>query len=480
MKSDGCILLLWALDNGETPCDSINSHALTNGYAHFKCSREKPAGSLCIYEDGLNTRELGILTYVKNLNPNLRPLQDIYPYYPIHQLSFLSSTADRHSTTNPWTQEPLKCLNSLDQLCQVQDGSIIVVLDELNESVMSHLEPEHWDILQTLITKKLRTLWVTKGGQFHANQPDRALINGFARTLRAEDPSTQFVVLDVQCESSAASRAAIDKLVLHFAHDKKQLLTDSEYVERDSLLYISRVQPDNILNPKEEESTHIRKPVSQALHEHKSCVRLMCTQPGNLGSLEYAEVSPKELALGIGEVEVEIYAASLNFKVRPNDLYSHRSTHVEQDVVVALGLVPADPNRLGLEAGGTVRRLGSGVTHLCVGQRVLVSRKGCFANRVQCPVEAVHPIPDDLTFEVSSCTIAWWKVVNICKQDAATLPVVYLVTLYGLVDLANVQPGQVCIQTQPKYRANQIVRTDSFCCRRCRDCCIILVSILES
>ena len=71
-----------------------------------------------------------------------------------------------------------------------------------------------------------------------------------------------------------------------------------------------------------------------------------------------------------------------------------------EDVAVALGLVPADEYRLGIEGGGIVRRVGPNTKSFEVGQRVLVMRKGSFANRVQSPVEGVHLLPQSMSFEV--------------------------------------------------------------------------------
>lgn len=65
-----------------------------------------------------------------------------------------------------------------------------------------------------------------------------------------------------------------------------------------------------------------------------------------------------------------------------------------------MGLLQADEHLLGLEGGGVIRRLGRNTGSLKVGQRVVVSRKGSFANRIQSPVEAIHPLPDWMSYEV--------------------------------------------------------------------------------
>lgn len=73
-----------------------------------------------------------------------------------------------------------------------------------------------------------------------------------------------------------------------------------------------------------------------------------------------------------------------------------------QDVAIAMGLLQANEHLLGLEGGGVIRRLGPNTGSLKVGQRVVVSRKGSFANRVQCPIEAIHTIPDSMSYEVNT------------------------------------------------------------------------------
>ena len=77
-----------------------------------------------------------------------------------------------------------------------------------------------------------------------------------------------------------------------------------------------------------------------------------------------------------------------------------RFADIPQDIAVAIGIVPEDQYRLGQEGAGIVRRVGKAASPYKVGDRVLVDRRGCFANRVQAPVEGVHLLPDSMSFEV--------------------------------------------------------------------------------
>jgi NADPH:quinone reductase-like Zn-dependent oxidoreductase len=92
-----------------------------------------------------------------------------------------------------------------------------------------------------------------------------------------------------------------------------------------------------------------------------------------------------------------------------------------------MGLVPDNEYMLGCECAGYVTRVAHGVTHFRVGDRVISQRDGTYANRIQCPVKRVHIIPDWMSFE-----------------DAASIPLVYLTSIYALYHLAGLREGQVC------------------------------------
>jgi NADPH:quinone reductase-like Zn-dependent oxidoreductase len=65
-----------------------------------------------------------------------------------------------------------------------------------------------------------------------------------------------------------------------------------------------------------------------------------------------------------------------------------------------MGIVPANEHLLGLEGAGVIRRVGKLAGSYKVGQRVVVSEKGTFANRIQATTERVHLLPDSMSFEV--------------------------------------------------------------------------------
>ena len=216
--------------------------------------------------------------------------------------------------------------------------------------------------------------------------PDGAMIHGLARTVRAEDPSVNLTTLDVESASGSTTVWAIDEILKSLQGSPPKKRVESEYVERDGVIYVSRVRPDEAVNQAETDYTNGAEPEVMSLHDASSTIRYRSERPGTLDSLHYAEISAEELSLGENRVEVELSAAGVNFK----------------DVAVGMGIVPENHHLLGLEGAGIIRRVGKGVKSFKVGQRVGVFEKGTFANRIIATTERTLAIPDRLSFEVSA------------------------------------------------------------------------------
>ena len=90
---------------------------------------------------------------------------------------------------------------------------------------------------------------------------------------------------------------------------------------------------------------------------------------------------------------------------------------------------PPLPFTPGGEAAGVIVEVGSGVTHLHIGQRVVAfTRMGAFAEQLGAPASAVTPIPDALSFDV-----------------AATLPLAYGTAMHALIDRAQLARGETLL-----------------------------------
>lgn len=298
------------------------------------------------------------------------------------------------------------CSGPLAEIRSSKD--IVLVVDELFQSILDGINEQQWEIIKHLLDQRCRLLWVTSGAHLGAPNPDRAAITGLLRTVRSEE-QLRWVTLDVESPSSEAAAAAISACLEQLSVDESGGLMDSEFVERGGVAYVSRVVPDAALTLLQSDAIREQPLEAANLHEHENLLRLRCETLGNLDSLRFGETSPHVLPLEGGSIEVEIYAAGLNYK----------------DVVVSMGYVPGDESQLGFEAAGVVRNVCPTVSGYAPGDRVVVWSKGCFANRIRTVPARVHRIPDELSFE-----------------DAATLPVVYVTSLHALFDQGNLSRGK--------------------------------------
>lgn len=133
--------------------------------------------------------------------------------------------------------------------------------------------------------------------------------------------------------------------------------------------------------------------------------RLDIPQPGILDSLTWRTM-PRH-APGPGEVEIQVHAASLNFR----------------DVMIGLGIYPTPPGVppvMGSDCAGTIVALGEGVEGMSVGDEVIALCSNCYSGFVTAAAQTVVPKPSGLTFE-----------------QAATIPTVFVTNWYALYHLAR-------------------------------------------
>jgi hypothetical protein len=193
--------------------------------------------------------------------------------------------------------------------------STILILDELSSPVLTTIPDDQWQAIKDFTSKENKLLWVTTGSQFEVTKPNNALIHGLARTMRSEDPLLSLITLDTQSSSGAETVTAIDHTLEYLEKATPKMLMESEFVERRGVLYISRIRPDSRINQAEKDERTGADLQIKNLHESETCIRLRCERLGTLDSLRYAEVCDEELPLRNHLVEVEIFAAGLNFKV---------------------------------------------------------------------------------------------------------------------------------------------------------------------
>lgn len=142
-------------------------------------------------------------------------------------------------------------------------------------------------------------------------------------------------------------------------------------------------------------------------------LELRISKPGSLDSLEFVEKERR--APGPGEIEIEVYASSLNFK----DLlkvYGQIADNVIKDTYFG--------NSLGMELSGVVTRVGEGITEFKVGDDVAGPIRGSFCSYATVPTTYVIHRPKPLSFNQTPVYIG------------------YLAAFRGLVHCAQLAEGE--------------------------------------
>ncbi len=138
--------------------------------------------------------------------------------------------------------------------------------------------------------------------------------------------------------------------------------------------------------------------------------RLEISTSGVIDNLTLHET--KRYQVDHGQVEIEVFAAALNFR----------------DVMKALGLYPTDGDdymMLGDECAGRVVALGEGVEDFKVGDEVIAIAPGSFGSYARTLAEFVVRKPEHLSFE-----------------EAVTFPIAFLTAYYSLHHLAQITAGE--------------------------------------
>jgi acyl transferase domain-containing protein/NADP-dependent 3-hydroxy acid dehydrogenase YdfG/acyl carrier protein len=240
-----------------------------------------------------------------------------------------------------------------------------------------------------------RWLIVTHGAQAIGDgeriTPGPAALWGFVRTVQTEQPQWSVSLVDVADDSLG-----------------EPLLRE---------LFAAEIEPEVALRGDQRSVRRLREfhPKTFRTASNPPAYSLEIGQTGRADSLEFR--GRVRRAPGVGEVEIKVAAAALNFR----------------DLMKVLGIYPlreGESPRFGDECSGTVLRVGRGVRKFKPGDRVMVSSlaSGMFSSHVIESVDSVWKIPDTLGF-----------------VEAASIPVVFGTAFHGLVALARLRRSETVL-----------------------------------
>ncbi|KAH7110764.1 hypothetical protein EDB81DRAFT_831591 [Dactylonectria macrodidyma] len=283
-----------------------------------------------------------------------------------------------------------------------QDQHIISCLD-LETNFFEHITAEAFASFQKFITSigSQKLLWLTSPIQVNCQNPASAQSLGAARTIRSELGVSLYSLEINQNEPEFESLVSNVFLKICAEEDKGGLDSDKEFVVDSGVICIGRYRPFSLVDEVYQKSNTDETKMMKSLH---------IGQPGMLETLVWRGRQIPE-SVPEAHVEIEVRSAGLNFR----------------DVVYAMGLISSGRSKapLGMEVSGTVRRLGSGVTGLAVGDRVMsFTYEGGFSTHVIVADHFVLKIPENMSFE-----------------EAATIQGCFATVVYALMDIGRLRKG---------------------------------------
>lgn len=222
---------------------------------------------------------------------------------------------------------------------------------------------------------------------------------GLSRTIINEYPNLHCRMVDLSLvRSSEEIQSLLEELWSEDPEDEIALRGEARYVHR-----LTRVSQAII--QKRTQQKH--------LFETSQPFSVEVSMPGVLDDLTFRAITRREPCKG--EVEIEIYATSLNFK----------------DIMLAMGLLPDEAleggytgRALGMECSGKIVAVGKGVEGFNIGDEVVTSGPGALRTHMTINAGFVVPKPDLVSFE-----------------EAATIPIAFLTAYYSLHHLGQMSKG---------------------------------------
>ncbi|KAK7920492.1 polyketide synthase [Apiospora marii] len=295
---------------------------------------------------------------------------------------------------------------------KLKNTTCIVTLELFSPLLAATLSADEFEILRQLTTTAGGLLWLTSDPY---ENPDSALITGLMRSLRWERDLDGSDLVTLGLPSAASSITHIEAVYKHhWVSVCPPADRHAEYlVSAADLIQTSRLIEAPPVNDFIAQRTTVLAPKPQPLGADPSRSLMLSTSaPGRLDRLHFVDWPAYQDPLPADQIEVEIKATGLNFR----------------DVMVAMGEVAAAT--FGHEGAGVVTQVGSGVTDVQVGDRMLVlsALHGTFQTHTRIPREIAAKIPDAMAFE-----------------EAAGIPVIFSTAYHCLIEVARLKKGETVL-----------------------------------
>ncbi|KIX10093.1 uncharacterized protein Z518_01174 [Rhinocladiella mackenziei CBS 650.93] len=296
---------------------------------------------------------------------------------------------------------------SLDAVSKshVPPGSLVISLLEYEEPLLARSSGDDMEKIKIITDNAARLIWVTSGDLIQGSRPEFGLVLGLSRAVMTEQPSLKWLTFDID-DVAASPQQTTQNILSALSSTTSGAQDDYEFVQKDGVIYVSRFAPDDNLNKifrQAQGNEHLDISVKEA-----KPVQLDIKETGNFDTIYFKQVMVPAI-LDPMDVQISLRTVSLNAK----------------DYYVLGGKTETKDATCTLESCGVVDRVGSGVSDLSPGDRVVVMAPGFFRTSEIFPSWACQKLQDDESFDAM-----------------CTLPLVYATALYGLRDRANLQAGE--------------------------------------
>ncbi|RYP80513.1 hypothetical protein DL770_006186 [Monosporascus sp. CRB-9-2] len=288
----------------------------------------------------------------------------------------------------------------------IPPGSTVFSFLEAEKPLLSVMDKEESIRLKRITDNSSNLVWVTSGNLLSGSRPEFGLAFGLSRAVMMEQPSTRFYVFDVDNIHLQTERAFAN-LVSVLDQDRRAV--DFEFVQRNGVVHVSRFVPDEELNigfRQRQGDEVVEAPLGRA-----KPAQLTIGEAGSFDTLHFKQIT-LPARLGADDVQVSVTCVGLNAK----------------DYYALAGKVDTKDASCTLDFCGVVERVGAGVSHLSVGDRVVVMAPGHFRTSEIVPSWACQKLLDGEPFDIMS-----------------TLPMVFSTALYALRDRARLQAGETVL-----------------------------------
>ncbi|KAH8423608.1 uncharacterized protein LDX57_001368 [Aspergillus melleus] len=264
-----------------------------------------------------------------------------------------------------------------------KEDIVCCVAEVNNRPFLTQLSEETFKALQQLTKFAPHLLWVTASSIDDSDFPDYGAIQGFLRSIRAEQPGSHFVTLALDGEMDDNENANFIAKVFRAAFETP-LSSEVEYIVRDGFLMTGRAVEDTAGNKA------IRPLLSPQLKQKTWAegqnLKLSSRVRGDIDSLCFVQEENVGNDIGPHEIEIESHV----WGVSP------------RDVQAVLGRSDDDPDHLPGDCAGIVTRVGKECgPSIQLGDRVCMVARGCMRKYPHANENYVMKIPDALSTEVT-------------------------------------------------------------------------------